>query len=346
MSAGLETLIVDSYARLCAARLEPRAHEQAGQDMQALWNEVEALGLPGLLTDYDGELERPESTALAIAQATGYHCVPLPVLENMLARALLRKAGLEAPAGMLALGIVRDAELVETTGQAPLLQGHATVPWARHASHVVLAVQARQGEHVLLLAADAPGLAIEHGHNLAHEPRDRLRFERVRCLAQAALADCVEATSLETARYRAALMTGAAESALDMTVAYVNARSQFGKPLGKFQAMQQSLAVFAGEVTSALSACSLAFSTSAPDWRTIAIAKMRADVAASVGCNAAHQAHGAIGVTAEYPLHLRTRRLWSWRTEDGSGASWARRLGRDFIARGADALWPAVTGLR
>ena len=155
-----------------------------------------------------------------------------------------------------------------------------------------------------------------------------------------------DALGLERTRYRAALMLGAAESALDMTVAYVSGRAQFGKPLGKFQAVQQSLAVFAGEVASGLSACGLAFARKEPDWRAVAVAKMRAGVAASVGCNAAHQAHGAMGVTAEYPLHLRTRRLWAWRAEDGSGATWARRLGAAVIEAGPEALWPSLTDLR
>lgn len=348
MTPDLNTLIVDSYSRLCVARtVQPSRDRLADGEMPlSLWNEVETLGLTGVLTDYEGELEHPERTALAIAQVTGYHCVPLPVVENILARALLRKAGIGAPAGLLAFGVINDAVLGQADGKAPVLQGRAMVPWARHASHLVLAAHTQQGQYVLLLDAEAPGLTIEPGHNLAGEPRDRVRFEAAGCMGHAEVEDCVEWAALEAARYRAALMIGAAESALDMTVAYVNERSQFGKPLGKFQAVQQSLAVFAGEVTSALSACSLAFAKASPDWRTVAIAKMRADVAASVGCNTAHQAHGAIGVTSEYPLHLRTRRLWSWRAENGSGASWARRLGQAFITEGPENLWPAVTGLR
>ena len=43
---------------------------------------------------------------------------------------------------------------------------------------------------------------------------------------------------------------------------------------------------------------------------------------------AAHQAHGAMGMTREYPLHHSTRRLWAWRHEAGSAGEWAQRVGR------------------
>jgi acyl-CoA dehydrogenase len=50
-----------------------------------------------------------------------------------------------------------------------------------------------------------------------------------------------------------------------------------------------------------------------------------------------------MGFTQEYSLQHATRRLWSWRDEDGGEAVWARRLGRRLAAAGADALWPLTT---
>jgi acyl-CoA dehydrogenase len=347
VTSELHTLILDSYQRLCGAHVDVKVQElfADGQLSSALWDEVEALGLPGLLTDYGDDLDNPQVTALAIAQLTGYNCVPLPLIENMIAHALLHRAGIDVPAGMLALGTMRDAHL-DLAADKAVLSGKTKVPWARHARHIVLATQTQGQEFVLLLPTDGAGITIVHANNPAGEPHDRVQFDASPCSGHAEAPGCLDRTTLEMARYRAALMVGAAESALDMTAKYVNERTQFGRPLGKFQAVQQSLAVFAGEVASALSACSLAFSKAEPDWQTVATAKVRADVAASVGCNSAHQAHGGIGVTAEYPLHLRTRRLWSWRAENGSGTTWARRLGEAFIAGGPDNLWPAITDIR
>jgi acyl-CoA dehydrogenase len=58
-----------------------------------------------------------------------------------------------------------------------------------------------------------------------------------------------------------------------------------------------------------------------------------------VGAATAHQVHGAIGFTQEYPLHRFTRRLIAWRAEFGTDRFWAERLGRQVAAIGADSVW-------
>ena len=49
--------------------------------------------------------------------------------------------------------------------------------------------------------------------------------------------------------------------------------------------------------------------------------------------------------TREHNLHYSTRRLWSWRDEFGNETYWQSRLGRMIASRGADALWPLLTGI-
>ncbi|QYJ06879.1 acyl-CoA dehydrogenase family protein [Qipengyuania flava] len=144
---------------------------------------------------------------------------------------------------------------------------------------------------------------------------------------------------------RAAQIAGALDAALAMVVGYVNDRQQFGRPLGKFQAVQQSLATFACEAAAAN--CAAVGAAQALDEGDaefeIAAAKLRANRAVEVGTTVAHQVHGAIGFTQEYALHDLTRPLWQWRSEFGNDAYWARRLGKDVIARGADHFWPDLT---
>jgi acyl-CoA dehydrogenase len=76
----------------------------------------------------------------------------------------------------------------------------------------------------------------------------------------------------------------------------------------------------------------------------VAAAKAVVDDAVVEGTRAAHQAHGAMGVTREYPLHHLTRRLWAWRHEHGGGREWRIALGADVLAVGADGLFPAIAG--
>src|SRR3546814_20023839 len=71
----------------------------------------------------------------------------------------------------------------------------------------------------------------------------------------------------------------------------------------------------------------------------IGAAKLRANIAAGIGTDIAHQVHGAIGFTQEFALQRFTRRLWSWRSEYGEDAHWARRIGATVAARGSAAFW-------
>ncbi len=144
---------------------------------------------------------------------------------------------------------------------------------------------------------------------------------------------------------RASQMTGALEHLLGESVRFANDRVQFGRPIGKFQAIQHQLAVLASETAAAgaasMAACDKAEAADS-DFH-IAVAKARAGEAAGVGAKIAHASHGAIGFTYEHALHFATRRLWSWRSEFGAEALWNDRLGQGALDRGADALWSDLT---
>lgn len=146
------------------------------------------------------------------------------------------------------------------------------------------------------------------------------------------------------------LMAGAMGRALALSIDHVNTRQQFGRPLGKFQAVQQSLAVMACEVravdaaTSALAARldRVDRDPSAADFE-IAAAKLRANRAVGIVTSIAHQVHGAIGFTEEYDLHRVTIPLMRWRGAYGNDAYWAQRLGRQVAGLGGRGLWDAMT---
>ena len=198
----------------------------------------------------------------------------------------------------------------------------------------------------------AAGAELAHGRNMAGEPRDTLTFSGLRIAgdAVAPAASGVNRAALyrRGALARAALMAGALERALDTAVAYAGERKQFGRPIGKFQAIQQQLAVMAGQVAAAGAAAdagveALSCDDMAMQEFLIAVAKTRVGDAATLASEIAHQVHGAIGFTKEYSLQLSTRRLWSWRDEFGGDTEWAARVGAFVCARGAEALWPTLT---
>jgi acyl-CoA dehydrogenase len=146
------------------------------------------------------------------------------------------------------------------------------------------------------------------------------------------------------------LMAGAMGQALALSIEHVNTRQQFGRPLGKFQAVQQSLAAMACEVR-AVEAAAAALATRldavrldpvAADFE-MAAAKLRANRAVGVVTALAHQVHGAIGFTREYELNRVTIPLMRWRGEHGNDAYWAARLGRQVAELGGQGLWETLT---
>jgi acyl-CoA dehydrogenase len=142
-------------------------------------------------------------------------------------------------------------------------------------------------------------------------------------------------------------LAAALEQVLAWTVQYAGERHQFGRPLGKFQAIQMELAEMAGEVsavTAVTDAAVQALERGAADVvLAAAAAKVRAGMAVEAVARLAHQVHGAIGFTQEHKLHHLTRRLWSWRDEAGSELAWAPVLAAGLLADGPDGFWPALT---
>ncbi|TAK53906.1 MAG: hypothetical protein EPO25_08995 [Gammaproteobacteria bacterium] len=124
-----------------------------------------------------------------------------------------------------------------------------------------------------------------------------------RSLAIAA-ADCMALWRLSLA----AEIVGAAGAAFDHTVQYIKDRKQFGRPIGGNQAIRHRAARLAVEVEKAR------YLTYEAAWRAPdpEMAAAAATVAASMAefvFQEAHQMHGAIGYTREFPLHRWTMRL-------------------------------------
>ncbi len=159
-----------------------------------------------------------------------------------------------------------------------------------------------------------------------------------------------EASEAHRAAATVGLMAGAMGQALTLSIEHVNTRQQFGRPLGKFQAVQQSLAAMACEVAAVDAAAAAmaarldatAFDAAASGFE-IAAAKLRANRAAGVVTAVAHQVHGAIGFTREYELHRVTIPLMRWRSAHGNDAYWAGLLGRRVADMGARGLWESMT---
>ena len=187
------------------------------------------------------------------------------------------------------------------------------------------------------------------GWNYAREPRDTLLFDN-HPLAPDAIAPPGTGLRYDDlffrgALFRAVAMAGALETVLELTVNYAKERIQFGRPIGKFQAVQQQIAVLASQVAASSAAAEAAIdaATEGPAFFEIAAAKARIGEAAGIVAAIAHQVHGAIGFTHEYSLHRSTRRLWAWRDEFGTETEWMAWIGSTVAKVGGEGLWPFLT---
>ena len=122
----------------------------------------------------------------------------------------------------------------------------------------------------------------------------------------------------------AALLIGLAQKMVDLSSIYVLDRTQFGKPIGSFQAVKHMLADVAVKIEFAKPAVyRAAYSLSENNPKSAlhcAHAKLMCTQAAELACKNSIQAHGAMGYTWEMDLHIYMRKAWSmmacWGNED------------------------------
>jgi acyl-CoA dehydrogenase len=341
-------MLVEMSERLFGAACEKSVliAAETGEWPAALWAQMADAGLPhALVPDDKGGSGLSIPDALAALRVSARHSAPVPFAETLLASWLLGGAGLAAPEGPLTIAPVVAGERLHLTrnGAGWQLKGRATrIPFARHATSV--AVVADADGATMVASVEVARATQTPGANIAREPRDTLDFD---CALPAdAVAPVAKGlTSLDVRAFGAALRTvqiaGALSQALDLTVRYAQERVQFGKPIGKFQAVQHSIAMLAAHAAAAGAAADMAAEAAGYEMDPLVIgaAKTRAGEAASLGAALAHQMHGAIGFTHEHLLHFSTKRLWSWRDEFGKESEWSLLLGRAALAAGSRKLW-------
>ena len=300
---------------------------ESGTFAESLWQALTETGLTaaGLEVEAGGSGGDLEDSLLVIREAARF-AAPVPLAEHFIATGASGKFHLSDDLSLS--GIAND------------------VAFARWSAEVVLVAEGTDGAK--LCRVPASDFDIIEKNSVAGEPRDTVSVNTKVASESVFNVDSQtpERIKLMGAALRALMMSGALESVLEMTVKYSTERSQFGKPISKFQAIQQQLATLAGEVAASQTAShAVVGSFSALNELDIAIGKARIGEAVSVCTEIAHQVHGAMGYTLEHSLNHRTRRLWNWREEYGNEREWQKIVGRHFSSQGADKVWGAMTVL-
>lgn len=316
-----------------------------------LWDVAAEAGLPWIGVDESvGGSGGSMADALALVRWSGYFTTPIPLVETMLAGWLMERAGLPVAGGPATVA----PQLAADTFRLRRIDGHVVadgklhrVPWGHVADDVVTLADLDGVLHVVVVPRGSA--VVERGQNIAYEPRDDMSFDAAP-MSDARLGPAphdVDHASLKLrgALLRATQMAGACQSAADMTIDYARERHAFGRSIASFQAVQHHMVRAAGDATIATMAAAVAGSTYPSDSSVfhVAAAKTAAGRAGRLVGALAHQVHAGIGLTQEYQLHPRTRRLWSWANEYGTELEWARTVGELVAEVDGDSLWDFVS---
>ena len=339
--------IAEAAARIFADLADPQAVNAARDDgwRAPLWQALEETGLTRTwVAEAQGGAGATLADGFEVLRIAGQYACPVALAETLLAGWALAEAGVDIPGGVIAVAPVRAHDRLTLHAQGTVSGVARSVPHAAEATLLVLLL------HDQLLTYRPGSYAVTPRPTDMGGERADVRLDAARPEAMADMPGGGEALMRMGAVARACQMAGALETALAITTGYTQEREAFGRKIGKFQAVQQNLAVMAGEVAAALTASGSAADTLATHPHTgeaafleVAAAKIRVGEAVEASAAIAHQAHGAIGWTQEHTLQRFTRRMWGWRDDFGSEADWAVRLGGHVAAKGADRLWPMLT---
>jgi alkylation response protein AidB-like acyl-CoA dehydrogenase len=262
-----------------------REAAEAGAYDPALWRELAELGWPGIAVSEEHGGQGLGAVELAVLlEELGYACAATPFLSTATAAAVIQAAGTPE----------QQAKWLPGLGSGELTAGIGTAELAADAVGAAVAVLIDGSDAVLIEAPEAePLISIDSTR----------RFATVRGGGEPLGAGAV-------ARIHAAVaaeVVGICQRALDMTLAYVKDRKQFGVPVGSFQAVSHRCAQMLLYTESARSTAFYGAWAADADPERLAEAAALAGAAAADGgretTGSAIQAHGGIGFTWEADVH-------------------------------------------
>jgi alkylation response protein AidB-like acyl-CoA dehydrogenase len=276
----------------------------------ARWQTICDMGLLGMCA--------PESASglglglidlIGIAEAAGYVALPEP---------LVWQAGIAVP---LLAGLAENKGwLTRAMGGEIVAIGHPANPFVADAD-TAGALLLAHGKEIHLVERGAVTLTRQE----SFDPFRRLFRADWTPSAATLVGSGWGDTAARGAVLTAAQMLGLGQRCIDMSVAYAKDRTQFGRPIGSYQAVKHLIASaqvrieFARPVVHA-AAAELPLGTPAALART-AHAKLAAAEAADLAARTAVQVHGAMGMTWEADVHFFLKRALALKTAWGTPAA-------------------------
>jgi alkylation response protein AidB-like acyl-CoA dehydrogenase len=302
--------------RAAAAEVLRRTESDEPVD-RALWAALIEVGITGLaVPEKLGGAGASWREAAVVAEELGRALAPVPYLGHSMAVAALLAVGDEDLLPELAAG-ERTATLAVSFSTMPGSASVGTTSVADARTADVLLVPAGTGASAELIAVEAstatitPVISLDMTRPLADIDIDASGGGRVVARGQAACAAVDHALRIG-AMLLAAEQVGIADRVLEMTVAYLKERRQFGRIIGSYQVLKHRCADLWVALTQARAVARYAAVCAATDADdvsvAIALAKAHCGPAALRTAEEGVQLHGGIGFTWEHPAHLYLKR--------------------------------------
>ncbi len=334
MAHSTDDLFSDAVRQLLAEQCTPQVVRgiEAGQSAEPLWQQIEASGFAdALVGEAQGGAGLNLSAVYPVLELCGAFALPVPLAETILARALLSQAQVSIPAGSIALGSAAQSANASASASVVCdwVHGGRVADWVLVTRPGRLGGNAGDVSSVMSLLLPVSKATISTSGFCLDA---KLEWPRAVVSESVQLPCNYDVKQLQACLY-AAQLAGAMQAVFSRTLQYANDRTQFGRPIGKFQAIQHQLSVMAEHAFAARMAAQMGCrsSTFMPIRLCVAVAKARTSEAAVEVAALAHSIHGAIGFTQAFDLQLYTRRLHRWRQAGGSESYWYAVLGEALV---------------
>jgi alkylation response protein AidB-like acyl-CoA dehydrogenase len=320
----------DLLRRLFAKEVDAsvvRAAEPLGHS-PAVWSTLADAGIPGMGAPTSVSGGGADLTVLVVAAyEAGRSMAPVPLVEHLVAT---RAIAVHAPAHPSLPALVAGSAIA---AWAPA--GGALVPGGAVAD-VVVGVD---GESLVAVENLPPGASLPNHASAPLAPRSLAGPART-VLGPAAVG---AGPADEWRVLTAAALAGLSQRALDVAVAYVKERYQFGVPIGSFQGLQHGLADLPGQVDGAwllaqeaawaLTTGTRTVTGASPD-AVAAMALLFSGEVARAATARCVQYHGGYGVAEEYDAQLLYRRARGWSLVAGDPGDELDRLAALVLEEG------------
>ena len=311
----------------------------------AAWSTLAELGMTALpVPEAQGGFDGSAVDMLLVMQELGRGLVVEPYFATVLGAQFLKLAGgherllEQVAAGELKLACALGEKhsrhdlcdiktIASINGEGYLIDGTKTVViHGGQAGAFIVSARSSGGQRdsngisLFAVPADTDGVTVRDYRTIDGQRAATVSFSNVALPASALLGrlgagwDILDASADYGVTLLCAEAVGAMDAIFNATLEYLKTRSQFGAPIGKFQALQHRMADMFIHLEQARSMAMLAAAKmSSRDVderrRTVSAAKVRIGQAAKFIGQQAIQLHGGMGVTDELPAAHHFKRL-------------------------------------